>query len=163
MIIRPEAPNDIETIHTLTKAAFDPMPFSDGTEADCIKKLRADGDLRVSLVAINFGKLVGHIAFSPVTVDGASGKWQGLGPVAVWPDMQKEGIGSALVNEGLRLIRTAGTTGCVLIGDPKYYGRFGFMNDGRISYRDLPSEYVQWLSFGNEKPSGTIKYSPGLE
>ena len=66
MEIRPEASNDCENIYALTKAAFDPMPFSDGTEADCIKKLRVDGDLKVSLVALKHDRIIGHIEPSRV-------------------------------------------------------------------------------------------------
>jgi len=163
MEIRPESPDDRETIYALTKTAFDPMPFSDGTEADCINKLRADGDLRWSLVAIDQGKLVGHIAFSPVFLTDSPNEWFGLGPVSVWPDFQKTGIGSKLVNTGLEVLKQSNVPGCVLIGDPGYYKRFGFVGDGRISYRDLPNEVVQWLAFGHKKPSGTVTFSPGLE
>ena len=163
MEIRPEAPNDYENIYALTKAAFDPMPFSDGTEADCIKKLRADGDLKVSLVAQKHGRLIGHVAFSPVFVSRASGAWFGLGPVSVWPELQGAGIGSALINEGLAILKQTKALGCVLIGDPNYYRKFGFVGDGRIAYRELPKEIVQWFAFGETKPTGTLKFSPGLE
>ena len=163
MEIRPEAPNDSENIYALTKAAFDLMPFSDGTEADCIKKLRVDGDLKVSLVALEHGRLIGHIAFSPVFISRASGKWFDLGPVSVWPELQGVGIGSTLINEGLAILMQTKALGCVLIGDPNYYCKFGFVGDGRITYRELPKEIVQWIAFGEAKPSGTLKFSPGLE
>jgi len=93
--IRPEAAGDEATIHTLTETAFAPMPFSGGTEQHVIDALRKDGDLTLSLVAedahLNSGRIVGHIAFSPVTIaDGAQG-WFGLGPVSVWPELQKSG------------------------------------------------------------------------
>ena len=163
MEIRPEAQSDYDTIHALTKTAFAPMAFSDGTEADCIDKLRADGDLVISLVAIDGSKLVGHVAFSPVYIDEASSGWFALGPVSVWPEFQKTGIGSALINEGLAQLKQRSVPGCVLIGDPKYYCRFGFIGDGRLSYRELPKEFVQWISFGDVRPRGALRFSPGLE
>src|SRR5262245_53610407 len=101
MKIRVDAPSDHEATYRLTKAAFDPMAFSDGSEADRIDALRRAGDLTLSLVAEEDSGVVGHIAFSPVSLDGHGEGWFGLGPVAVWPHLQKRGIGSALVNEGL--------------------------------------------------------------
>ena len=163
MIIRREKPGDENCIYEVTKVAFAPMPFSDGTEQDCVNKLRADGDLTLSLVAEIDGTIMGHIAFSPVFFDGVYDHWYGLGPVSAWPQLQKQGIGKALIEAGLTELKQLGAKGCVLIGDPGYYHRFGFVADGRISYRDLASEYVQWLSLGDEKPSGVLTYSPGLE
>jgi putative acetyltransferase len=163
MEIRPETPSDHETIHHLTKAAFEPMPFSDGSEARRINALRDDGDLTLSLVAIGDAGIVGHIAFSPVSVDGHSYGWFGLGPVSVWPHLQKKGIGSRLVNEGLDQLRQIKAEGCVLIGDPGYYSRFGFQSGNGLVYRDLPSRLVQWLAFGSRKPSGVLRFSQGLE
>jgi putative acetyltransferase len=97
MELRAETPSDHETIYLLTKAAFDPMPFSDGTEADAITALREAGDLALSLVATGDAGIVGQIAFSSVFVDGHRNGWFGLGPVSVWPHLQRTGIGSALV------------------------------------------------------------------
>jgi putative acetyltransferase len=163
MDIRPEIHTDIDAIYQLTQTAFAPMPYSDGDEGACINKLRADGDLTISLVAVEAQAIVGHVAFSPVTIAGVSDNWFGLGPVSAAPEKQKTGIGSALIKKGLAQIKSLGAKGCVLIGDPNYYCRFGFVGDGRLTYRDLPSEVVQWLSFTDEKPSGVLKYSPGLE
>lgn len=161
--IRPETPADIDAIYALTKAAFDPMPYSDGNEAECVDKLRADGDLHISLVAVEIDKIVGHIAFSPVTISETEGVWYGLGPVSAEPSRQKSGIGSALIKTGLQLLKERDVAGCVLIGNPDYYHRFGFVGDGRITYRDLETKYVQWISFNGSEPSGVVMYSPGLE
>ncbi len=163
MIIRPETAVDLDAIYTLTQRAFAPMPFSGGNEGECINKLRSDGDLTVSLVACEGDEIIGHVAFSPVEIGGTFDHWYGLGPVSAAPERQRSGIGSALINQGLELIKGLGAKGCVLIGDPKYYCRFGFVADGRLSYHDLPSEVVQWLSFSGIKPNGVLKYSPGLE
>ena len=163
MDIRPENPSDYAAIDRITRAAFAPMPFSEGTEAECIEKLRGDGDLTLSLVAIRDAEVVGHIAFSPVFIDASFDGWYGLGPVSASPEVQRKGIGSALINEGLARLRQMGAQGCALIGDPAYYSRFGFIGDGRLAYRNLPTRIVQWLAFNDAKPSGVLRYSPGLE
>lgn len=163
MNIRREQAGDEARIYEVNEVAFAPMPFSGGREPECVNKLRQDGDLKVSLVAEIDGEIVGHIAFSPVFFNGEASDWYGLGPVAVWPDFQKQGVGRALIENGLEEIKTLGAKGCVLIGDPDYYHRFGFVADGQITYRDLESKYVQWLSLGEDKPSGILTYSPGLE
>jgi len=144
MEIRPETPKDYECIYALTNVAFEFMPYSDGTEAECINKLRADGDLKLSLVAVEQGNIVGHIAFSPAFIAGISKGWFGLGPVS-------------------ETLKKRKASGCVLIGNPNYYGRFGFVGDGCISYRGLSDEIVQWMSFDGMTPKGIVKFSPGLE
>ncbi len=163
MQIRHERPSDHETIFDLTKAAFEPMSFSDGTEAQCVSRLREDGDLTISLVATEDDEVIGHIAFSPASIDGVSDGWFGLGPVSVWPSRQGEGIGGNLIRRGLDELRAINAKGCVLIGNPLLYQRFGFVSDGCLVYRDLPTEYVQWASFGKYKPSGILRFSNGLE
>ncbi|MGL5010052.1 MAG: GNAT family N-acetyltransferase, partial [Paracoccaceae bacterium] len=95
--IRDERPTDHRAIHDLTAAAFAPMAFSDGTEPAIIAALRADGDLVLSLVAEDAGFIIGHVAFSPVTVAGVHGGWFGLGPIAVRPGWQRRGVGGALI------------------------------------------------------------------
>lgn len=161
--IRPEKPGDEQAIHDLTVAAFETMPYSNGSEAPIVAGLREDGDLAVSLVAVDGAGIVGHIAFSPVEIGAASEGWYGLGPVSVRPDRQREGIGSALINEGLSILRARGAKGCALVGDPGYYRRFGFRSDGRLSYGELPSHYVQWLPFADEVAAGSVRFSPAFE
>ena len=108
-------------------------------------------------------ELLGHVAFSPVAIDGRSDGWYGLGPVSVRPDRQRTGIGIALIETGLSRLRERGAAGCVLIGDPAYYGPFGFLGDGALRYRDLPGRYVQWLAFDGSVPAGSLRFSAGLE
>jgi len=163
MEIRNEQTTDIQAIHQLTEDAFAPMKFSDGTEPDVINALRASGDLTLSLVAIKDEVLVGHVAFSPVKVGDASKDWYGLGPVAVLPDLQRTGIGSALINKGLSIIQEMGANGCVLTGNPNYYCRFGFAADGKVSYGDTPDKNVMWLSFTDQEPTGEIIFNPAFE
>lgn len=163
IVIRNEQSGDEQVIHDLTVRAFEPMPYSNGSEAPIIAGLRQDGDLTISLVAVEEADIVGHIAFSPVTISGMDAGWYGLGPVAVWPNRQKQGIGSALIKEGLSILRVRGAQGCVVVGDPNYYERFGFRSDGTLAYQELPSEYVQSLSFGEKVASGDLKFSPAFE
>lgn len=163
MIIRPETPGDIKAIRALTIAAFDPTPYSSGTEAPIIEALRKDGDLTLSLVGLQDGEIAAHITFSPVTIGGEQGGWFGLGPVSVAPALQRRGYGSQIIHEGLSRIQSLGAKGCALIGNPDYYARFGFMSDGHLTYGAAPPEIVQWLSFEGRKPKGELKYSPGFE
>ncbi len=163
MDIRAELPGDAGAIRDLTARAFADQSHSSGTEAAIVERLRAGGDLTISLVAIVDDQIVGHIAFSPVTVDDQAGAWFGLGPISVAPDRQHSGIGSALVREGLSTLKTRDATGCVLIGNPDYYGRFGFISDGALTYGDVPERYVQWLSFDGTQPAGRLRYSPAFD
>jgi putative acetyltransferase len=161
--IRSEQSGDEEQLYSLTAAAFEPMNFSDGTEADALNTLRRDGNLVLSLVAVEESVIVGHIAFSPATIGVEKNGWFALGPVSVTPKRQRKGIGSALINEGLRRLNSTGAKGCVLTGDPAYYSRFGFVSDGTVTYLDTPSKYVQWHQFTDDKPGGEVQFSPGLQ
>lgn len=118
VIIRKELASDVEAISEITRTAFENCPHGDHTEQFIIDAFRAANALTVSPVAGISGKMVGHIAFSPVTVSGGNHDWYGLGPVSVSPELQKQGIGKALVNEGLSLLKDLGAKGCVLVGDP---------------------------------------------
>ena len=160
--IRPEAPGDEATIFALTKAAFDPMPFSDGDEPELVNKLRADGDLTLSLVAEDAERIVGHIAFSSVTISDGARDWYGLGPVSVWPELQREGIGGALINRGIADMRQKGAKGIILLGSNEYYPRFGFRHEPQLKYPGPPPEYFQCLLLDGELPSGEVSYAPGF-
>ncbi len=103
-------------------------------------------------------RLLGHVAFSPVLIGGEEKGWYGLGPVSVLPDRQGEGIGSILIREGLAILRQEGAKGCVLLGDPGYYGRFGFRADQRLKLPGVPAEYFQCLAFGPDTPEGDVAY-----
>lgn len=162
MEIRNENIEEHDAIYKLTEVAFAPKSFSDGSEPKIISDLRACGDLTLSLVASEGGVLLGHVAFSPVSVGTVSSGWFGLGPISVLPEMQGKGIGSALIKEGLRILQNNGANGCALIGDPNYYSRFGFIADGNVHYQDLPDSHVQWFSFSDEKPEGYLTFSPAF-
>jgi len=162
MLIRPEQSGDEQAIHDLTQTAFATMPYSDGTEGPIIDALRKDGDLTISLVAVEGDRIVGHIAFSPVTIDGAHNGWFGLGPISVAPDLQRRGIGKALIAAGLDLLRRRSAAGCALIGDPGYYSRVGFVSSGALEYGDIDRKYVQFLVLQGPEPRGRLKFAPGF-
>ena len=158
MIIRKERQADIEVITEITKLAFENHPYSRNTEQFIINALRAANALTISLVAEIDGKLVGHIAFSPVTFSDGSKNWYGLGPISIRPACQKQGIGTKLVNEGLNLLKDLGAEGCVLVGDPKYYIRFGFKSPNELKHEGVPQENFLALPFCNRIPKGTVQF-----
>ncbi|MDX3976025.1 N-acetyltransferase [Shinella sp.] len=162
MIIRPERAGDIDAIRALTETAFKAAPHADGTEHIIIDRLRAAGALTLSLVAEADGAVVGHVAFSPVSVSDGSPDWYGLGPIAVDPVRQGEGIGSGLVREGLAQLKALGAAGCVLLGDPVYYGRFGFAPDPKLTLDGVPPEYFMRVAFSPVYGGGTVSYHPGF-
>ena len=118
IIIRNEIKSDIKAISEITKAAFKNPAISNHTEQFIIDALRDANVLTISLVAVAGKKVVGHIAFSPVTISDGSPDWYGLGPISVVPELQKQGIGKSLVYEGLSLLKALGAKGCVLRGRP---------------------------------------------
>lgn len=160
--IRPEQPGDARTIYQLTEAAFRNMPYSDGDEHELVDRLREHGDLTLSLVAERTGQIVGHIAFSPVEIGDGTAGWFGLGPVSVWPDLHGQGIGSALVRQGIEDMRRQGAQGVVLLGSPQYYSRFGFAHDPRLAYPGPSSEYFQCLPLAGRVPQGVVRYCPAF-
>lgn len=160
--LREETPEDAAVISALTTAAFEAHPHSAGTEAAVILGLRASGQLRLSLVAESRGSLIGHIAFSPVTIGGTDQGWVGLGPVSVARAQQGIGIGSLLIREGLARVRAMGAKGCVVLGEPGYYQRFGFEQDPKITYLGVPADHFQALSFRDNRPEGQVAYAPAF-
>jgi putative acetyltransferase len=156
--IRPEAPEDAPAIGALVTAAFESAAHSDGTEAEIVAGLRRAGDLTLSLVAENEA-ILGHIAFSPVFISDGSDHWYGLAPVSVTPDRQSQGIGAALVRHGLAELRSRAARGCVVLGDPAYYGRFGFVADPALIYPGVPDGLFQRIVLAGDAPHGTVQYA----
>ena len=156
MIIRKETTSDIEAITQVTIAAFKTLQISNQTEQFIIKALRNANALTLSLVAEVDGRVVGHIAFSPVTISDGSPNWYGLGPVSVLPEYQKQGIGESLVNKGLSLLKAMGGRGCALVGDPAYYQRFGFRNIPDLVHEGIPQEVFLALPFTEKVPQGMV-------
>jgi len=162
MIIRKETVADVEAITEVTIAAFRNHPISHHTEQFIINALRDANALTISLVAEIDGRVVGHIALSPVTISDGTEDWYGLGPVSVLPDYQKQGIGKSLINEGLSLLKDMGAKGCALVGDPNYYKRFGFKNYPELIHDGVPQEVFRALSFNEKVPRGTIVFHEGF-
>lgn len=158
LIIRSEAPEDVVAIEAVTASAFLDAPHTNHKEQFILAALRDAGALTVTLVAEMDGAIVGNIAVSPVSIsDGASG-WFGVGPVSVIPKLQGRGIGSELMREALGRLSEQGASGCVVLGEPSYYQRFGFTNNARLVLSDVPPEYFMALSFGQPLPTGTVTY-----
>lgn len=156
--IRNERESDSAKISDLITQAFKNDPHSDGREADIVVAMRDDSALSFSLVAELNGGIVGHIAFSRVTVDDHFFDWYGLAPVSVAPDQQNKGIGSELIRAGIELLKSINAKGCVVLGEPSYYQRFGFTPESQLILPGVPAEYFQALSFSDSMPSGGVKY-----
>lgn len=161
--MRTERTHDDDVIRHITSLAFATVSHLSGMEAQIIRQLRKDGDLKLSLVAEGNGEIVGHIAFSPVAIGGRHDGWFGLGPVAVRPDMQRRGVGTELVTRGLAKLRGVGANGCALLGNPAFYRRFGFQSDGKLVFRSLPAHLVQRLVFAGDAPAGELTYAPAFD
>jgi predicted N-acetyltransferase YhbS len=163
MEIRQERPEDATAIGILTDAAFKNMPYSSHTEARIITALRSAGALPISLVADHNGEIVGHVAFSPVKINGVSGDFYGLGPISVTPDLQRRGIGTALIQDGLKRLESMHALICVVLGDPGYYRRFGFRSDTEVFYGDMPRGHFQCLFFKDSVPKGVVTYNSAFD
>lgn len=163
ILIRDEKITDFDVISEVTVAAFESMEISGHTEQFVVAALRDARALTVSLVAEIDGRVVGHIAFSPVTMSDGTEGWYGLGPVSVHPDFQREGIGRALINEGLSRLKSIGAKGCCLVGHPQYYRQFGFENIEGLVYEGVPQEVFFVLSFDGKIPQGKVMFHEGFD
>ena len=161
--IRPETKDDIRKIWRVNASAFD-------TEAkkNLVDSLRKSGIPLISLVAEANEKLIGHILFSPVSLSGtkANVKMAGLAPMSVLPDHQKQGIGAALVQKGLKLCTSNGYKAVVVLGHPDYYPKFGFVPSSRFGIKseyDVPDEVFMIRELETSALSefkGIVKYHP---
>lgn len=156
--IRAERAADVEAIGRLTEAAFRNAAYSSHTEQFIVDRLRRCNQLTVSLVALEGDAIVGHVAISPVTISSGADGWYGLGPISVSPERQRQGIGSTLMRAALGALQRIGGAGCVVLGDPSYYGRFGFKAEPALELPGVPPEYFQVLSFRPPAPIGTVRY-----
>lgn len=156
--IRNELPQDICLIEVVTVAAFKEAPQTSHTEQFIVNALRKSDALTISLVAEDDDQVIGHVAVSPVTISDGSEHWYGLGPISVLPERQGQGIGTMLMTRALKRLRALGAEGCVLLGDPNYYKRFGFNPDDRLILPDVPPEYFQITSFSGHIPQGNVTY-----
>jgi len=156
--IRAEGPADVSPVHAVTERAFRNAPHSDQREPFIVGALRESGALTVSLVAEVRGDVIGHAAISPVTIPDSPPGWYGLGPVSVVPEHQGRGIGSQLIKQALATVRSNGALGCVVLGEPGYYGRFGFRVVSGLVYPGAPGEYFQALWFTGRLAQGEVSY-----
>jgi predicted N-acetyltransferase YhbS len=161
--LRDERPADCDAIHRITTAAFQNDAHSSHTEQFIVDALRRAGQLTLSLVAECDGEIVGHLALSPVAITSGATGWYGLGPLAVRPDRQHQGIGSMLATAALDALKQRGGHGCVVLGDPAYYGRFGFRPHAGLILPGVPPEYFQALAFGGAIPDGEVRYHAAFE
>ena len=158
--IRDEQPGDEAAIAALTEVAFRTVRYSEGGESAIIERLRGSGDLTLSLIAENRDQaIIGHVAFSRVTIADGTPDWYGLGPISVIPLRQGVGIGGAMASEGLARLRALGAGGCVVLGDPRYYGPLGFAHDPGLVFPGPPPEYFQRLVLNGDEPRGIVRYA----
>jgi putative acetyltransferase len=163
IVIRNETDADIAAITEVTVAAFKTLEISNQTEHFIVEALRAAGVLTVSLVAELDGRVIGHIAFSPVTISDGTRNWYGLGPVSVSPEYQRKGVGKALIHEGLCRLKNLNAAGCCVVGHPDYYRKFGFDNVPGLVHEGVPQEVFFTLSFGGHTPVGTVTFHEGFK
>jgi putative acetyltransferase len=163
IVIRNERPDDICAISEVTIAAFGTLEISGHTEQFVIEALRAADALTVSLVAELDGRVIGHIAFSPVTLSDGTANWYGLGPVSVVPEYHRQGIGKALIQEGLSRLKAMNAQGCCLVGHPDYYRKFGFDNPSGLAHEGVPQEVFFALSFDGRIPQGSVTFHEGFK
>jgi len=162
VLIRSEKSADFAAISMVTAAAFESVEISDHTEQFIVEALRNAKALTITLVAEVHGRIVGHIAFSPVVMSDGTKDWYGLGPVSVLPEFQRAGIGKALVQEGLSRLKGLGAKGCCLVGHPQYYRQFGFENVEGLRHEGVTQEVFFVLSFGAKIPQGTVMFNEGF-
>ena len=163
IIIRNEVDADVDAITEVTVAAFKTLEVSNHTEQFIIEALRANNALTVSLIAEVDGHVVGHVAFSPVTISDGTQNWYGLGPVSVLPEHQRKGIGKSLILEGISRLKGLNAKGCCLVGHPDYYMKLGFKNLSGLVHEGVPQEVFLGMSFDGQIPQGTVNFHDGFK
>jgi putative acetyltransferase len=163
IIIRDEIDADVDAITEVTVAAFKTLEISNHTEQFIVEALRANNALTVSLIAEADGHVVGHVAFSPVTISDGTQNWYGLGPVSVLPEHQRKGIGKSLILEGISRLKGLNAKGCCLVGHPDYYRKLGFKNVSGLVHEGVPQEVFLAMSFDGQIPQGTVNFHDGFK
>ena len=158
LIIRDQIEADFTAVHELVIAAFKTLPIACGREQFLMDELWRSGAATVALVAEEDGMVVGQAAFSKMLVGGADVGWHGCGPVSVLPERHKQGIGSALMREGLNRLRALGSKGCAVVGHSDYYPRFGFAATDAMRLPDVPPEAFMVIRFDGDMPSGEVEF-----
>lgn len=162
--IRPETKSDVLAIEAVTVAAFMKADRTDHNEQFIVRSLRATNHLLISLVAEDkvTHTIIGHAAVSPVTISDGSEDWYGLGPISVLPEYQRKGLGSLFMNCVLADLQARHAAGCVVLGNPKYYIRFGFRADHSMQLPGVSLEYFMALTWC-ERATGTVSYHKAFE
>jgi putative acetyltransferase len=158
LAIRHESPADRVAICDVTRAAFLKAAHASHTEHLIVDALRQAGALSLSLVAETSDDIIGHVAVSPVTISRGAKGWFGLGPLSVLPAYQGHGIGSLLVQEALSVLRQRAAAGCVVLGEPSFYSRFGFKREADLVLPGVPPEYFQAICLYGAVPRGDVRY-----
>lgn len=158
--VRSERPGDEAAIHAVNEAAFRGHPHSEGREPFIVLALRTDGELALSLVAEAGSAIVGHAAYSEAVLSNGERGWFTLGPIAVLPEWQGEGIGRAMMEAGEAHWRQAGAKGLVVLGDPALYARFGFVQGSPLHIEGDLAAYFQVLAFTDTIPDASVTF-PG--
>lgn len=160
---RHETPDDAAAIEAVTVAAFAEASHTSHTEQFIVRSLRVNNELTLSLVAEEQGQVIGHVALSPITITDGHGNeilgWYGLGPVSVLPARQGQGVGSRLIKLALAELGAQRAAGCVVLGEPAYYMRFGFQPHTGLQLPDVPPAYFMALALHGPVPVGTVRYS----
>jgi len=162
VIVRPEAPGDVEGISAVQRDAF-----GGPLEARLVNALRAAGDLKLSFVAERDGEVIGHIAFSPVQVAGSTSGY-GLAPLAVKPRFQKQGVGRELMSTAMRACSDQGVGFVVVLGDPAYYSRFGFEPARKWGLVDTYGggdafQLIELQPGSVPRGAGVVRYAPAFD
>lgn len=160
--IRGELRSDIPEIRRITELAFREMSYAAGDEHDVVDRLRSSNALSLSLVAAEENRVIGHAAFSPVTVNSEIAPWFALGPVSVTPERQGQGIGSKLIRSGLEQLQSTDALGCILTGNPDYYRRFGFNVCSEHCPACEPQEYFMINQFRPTLIAGQFAFHPAF-
>lgn len=161
--LRNEQIRDIEQICKLTQTAFAHAEHTSHTEHLIVNALRDAQQLTISLVTELDHEIIAHAAISPITISSGVQDWYGLGPVSVAPQYQQQGIGKQLIQHALQQLKALGGAGCVVLGEPDYYAKFGFIPQPTLVLEGVPAEYFQALSFFQQIPDGIVKYHVAFE
>jgi putative acetyltransferase len=160
--VREEAPADVAEIEGVLRCAFADHPHGDQTEHDIVARLRAAVELVLPLVALIDERVAGYATFSQVRLRPENSGWYGLGPIAVEPRLQRNGVGTALIEAGLVALKQTGAAGCVVLGEPAYYRRFGFAQTPGLTFDGAPAEYFMAQAFRGTVPSASVFYHPAF-
>ncbi|WP_157017501.1 GNAT family N-acetyltransferase [Mesorhizobium xinjiangense] len=153
--IRPALAADRDAIFQVEAAAFGRRD-----EAELVEQIVADGDAVLELVALAGDVVIGHILFSRLTVEGSGEPFAAvaLAPLAVVPDHQGRGVGGALIGEAHRILPASGERLSIVLGDPGYYGRFGYDRARATGFDSYQGDALQALAWGDAPTEGRLVY-----